>query len=251
MNFENLNILIEILELIFEPADWDKDELSKLELTLELLESEISDEITNNLFGKNFIEKEDVIKFYLEKIADVNYRIFSADFDDTDDDGYNEINKNVLEKIKETYQFIINFICTTAIRNNIDLIKLSEINIYISYLDLSWYDDELKELNLEKGTNKLKLKSEFSSIDAYELFIYIIDNFNISYSDHNKFSCIYRMMIVDGYISKDFRPEHFKRLIISEYKNTDIDFSLTNENALSKKIIKHYQSLKSDYLNKK
>lgn len=247
MNFYNLNILIEISELIFEPEDWGMDELSKLDLTLDTLENKTSEEISNNLFGKNFIEKEDIIKIYLEKIADINYNIFLVNFDDADGD---IINKIILEKIKETYQFIINFICTTAIRNNIDIIKLIEINKYISYLDLRWYKSELKELNLEKGTNKLKLKSIFSSIEAYELFIYIVDNFNSSYSDHNKYSCIYRMMIYDGYISKDFRPEHFKRLIISEYKNIAIDFFLINENALSKKIIKHYQSLKSNYLSK-
>jgi len=247
MNFYNLNILIEILELIFEPEDLSMDELSKLDLTLNVLENKISEEISNNLFGKNFIEKEDLIKIYLEKIADVNYNIFIVNYDDADED---EVNKIILEKIKETYQFIINFICTTAIRNNIDIIKLSKVNNYISYLDLRLYTNEIKELNLEKGTNKLKLKSEFSSIEAYELFIYIIDNFNSSYSDHNKYSCIYRMMVYDGYISKDFRPEHFKRLIISEYKNIAIDFFLINENALSKKIIKHYQSLKSNYLSK-
>jgi hypothetical protein len=246
MNFEKLNILIDISGLAFEPKDWDESKLSKLDLLLDKLESEISEEIINNLFGKNFIEKEDVIKLYLEQIADVNYRILIVDFDDADED---EINKNVLEKIKASYQYVINFICTTSIRNDINIIKISQINNYIKYLDLTYYFDEIKELNLEKGTKKSKLKSEFTSIESYDLFIFIIDNFSKSYSAHYKFSCVYRMMQEDGFISNDFKPEHFKRLIISEY-NVSIKFFLLTKDKLSKKIIKHYQTLKSDFLNK-
>ena len=96
----------------------------------------------------------------------------------------------------------------------------------------------------------MRLKSEFSSIEAYELFIYVIEKFNSSYSDHNKFSCIYRIMIDEGYINKDLRPEHFKRLIMSEYKKITIKFSLLQKYELSKKIIKHYENLKSDFLKK-
>jgi hypothetical protein len=246
MNLEKLNILINLPELIFEPEHWDEGKLLKLDFSLDKLESEIFQEIMNNLFGKNFIEKDDIIKLYLEQIADVSYRILSLDFDDADED---EINKNVLEKIKASYQSVINFICTTSIRNDINIIKISQINKYISYLDLTYYFDELKELNLEKGTNKEKLKSEFSSTDSYELFIFIVDYFDKSYSDHNKFSCIYRMMIKDGFIDENLKPEHFRRLIISEHKAT-IEFFLLTIDTLSKKIIKHYHSLKSDYLNK-
>ena len=151
MNFEKLNFLIDITGLAFEPIDWDDGELSKLDLLLDKLESEISEEIINNLFGKNFIEKEDIIKFYLEQIADVNYKILICNFDEADED---EINKNVLEKIKALFQSVINFICFTSIRNDINIIKISHINRYINYLDITCYIDEIKELNLEKGTKK-------------------------------------------------------------------------------------------------
>ena len=57
-------------------------------------------------------------------------------------------------------------------------------------------------------------------------------------------------MIEDGFISNDFKPEHFKRLIISEYNNISIKFFLLTKDELSKKIIKHYQTLKSDFLQK-
>jgi len=254
MNYKNFDSLINLSGLIFEPIDWDEEEFSKFDDVICELENGFYEEMNQNLFGKNSLEKEDIIKLYFGNIADIYYEILSAKFDDDDiDDDYDvddvdEPNKIVMNKIKESYQSIIDTICIYSLKNEINLLKIVENNAYYCVLNIGYYYNKLKELQIEKGTKLTRLKSEFVNTDGYYLFKYLIDNFDKKTSNDNKFSCIYRMMVYDGFLSPTLKPEEYRNILSSEFKIT-LNFSINQKSNLSQKIINQYELIKSKYFD--
>lgn len=248
MNFKNLDTLIYYIEYIFDHHYWNETVHSNLGNELIELENKIEKEIISNLFGKNTIEKEDVIKTYINNIGEINFHVFLTKFDEVVDVDDPTEDRFIFDKLKESYQYIIDIIGHISIRENIDLIKIVDNNpITKGYLNIDIYRNDYNELVIQKGTKQNKFISEFTSKDAYNLFEYLIKNFDKKYSDHNKASCIYRMMINEGLLSNDLKAEKFRSYIKTDAYNTNSDFFLLTEDKLSKKIIKHYQLIKSKY----
>jgi hypothetical protein len=243
MNYTIFYKIINLWEIIFEPIDWDEEEFSKLEDFILECENHFQDEMSQNLFGKTSVEKEDILKIYFGNIAKIYYDILSVVFDD------DEPKNIVINKIKESFQFIIDIICDYSLENDINLIKIVEDNKYYCVLNIGYYYNKLKELQIEKGTKLTRLKSEFLHTDGYYLFEYLIDNFDKKTSNDNKFSCIYRMMVHDGFLSPTLKPEEYKNILSSEHFKITLKFSINQKGNLSQKIINQYELIKSKYFD--
>lgn len=244
LNFDTLEKSVDIIGVLFEPIDWNESELNNLNKYIRVLEESFNQEIQSNMFGKNLMEKNDIIRICINKIGEVFDNFIWINFDEDED-----INAIILNRIKRFFQFLIDIICTISSQNNINLIKIVDGNPTIAdKLDFSIYYSKNIELTLALKTNKSALELSFLTPEAPRLFDYLLSNFDTKFSDHNKFSCIYRLMIEDGFLECDLKSERFKFLLKSVYKINNINFFLKSRSELSLKIINHYNSLKNSFL---
>lgn len=248
MEIKELKNLINISGIPFEGIHWDDEEYRKFDVWISDIEFSTLDEIEKNLFGKTILEKTDVIRRYVSAIGEINYNILWVNFDDDDEKDIYAVNHLALEKVKYCYQFIIDGICTLSYQNNINLIKILEDNPTThGMLNIDVYNEKIKTSAIEKGSKLNLLKANILTAEGFDLFEYLLKNFDEKYTNHNKFSCLYILLSVDGHLNKDLRPEQFKSIIKASPFNIGIKFSLYNENELSSKIKKHYETLKNAF----
>jgi hypothetical protein len=242
MNENSLNHALFLAVEIFDGTIWTDQNLEILDWEIEDILNDILDELNENLIGQNLIYKEDVIRIYISTLAKIYDEILTIHV--SNDDELNNCNK-AINKVKNLYQKIIDTICGICIINSINLKKIVDLNHYsFSNIDISIYNEEIEnsKLNLNQLVKKTK-----SNIQAY--FTDLLNNFNIKFSNHNKFSCVYRLMLKDGFITDEFRPERLKSLLRRPPYGIKIDFYLKRESDLSKIIVKHYNDLKEIFFN--
>ena len=223
------------------------NEIALLQLNLEIEEIriKISEELDKNLFGQHELKKHDTIVHYLVPISKIKTEVLSiSDLSDLE-------NGNIaLKKINDLFQYIIDTICSICLQYTINLKKIVELNHYIENekLDFSIYYNEILNQNrqniIEQKTYSKKLIESFVDDIHLEFFEYLILNFDECFSDHNKYSCIYRLMITDNYLDSSLKAEMFKNILKNSRYKPKIEHSLFTEAQLSKKIIKHYNDLK-------
>lgn len=248
------NILGEVLQLSLDifHINWDETQLKILDWEIEDLKNEIFEEIEENLLGKHLILKEDYLVIYITYLSNLQDKILSVNLKDFD---FAENCDKAQEKIIHFYQEIVDFICHECITHGIDLKKIVDRNHYaLDNIDISIFENEFAESKLKSRLSTMDsekiLRDQFSNPEYYDLFNHLVNNFNKKYSDHNKYSCIYRLMIEDGFLSNDLKPERFKQILEKKPFEIKITFFLKTKNDLSKKIKMHYHELKNIFLKK-
>ena len=248
------NILDGVLQLSLDifNTNWDETQLKILDWEIQDLKKEIQEEIEENLIGKHLIFKEDYVKIYLTNLSNLHDKILSLNIKDFE---FAENCDKAQEKIIHFYQEIVDFICTECLTHGIDLKKIVDNNHYtFNNIDISIFENEIAESKLKSRLSTMDsekiLKDQFSNPEYYAFFNYLVNNFDKKYSDHNKYSCIYRLMIEDEFISNDLRPERFKQILEKKPFEIEITFFLKTKNDLSKKIKMHYYELKNIFLKK-
>lgn len=175
MNNQILDLIINIPVFLFLDIDWDDDSFNKLKENILYAESNINDELSSSLFGRSFIEKEDIIREYIVNIGHMYDQILNCSFEY--DKEYPIPNPIAINLVKDFYQTIIDLIGIVSINNSINLRKIIDSNyLTAGMLDISMYDNQVKSSTLEKGKLKNKLQSSFPNEDAFELFEYLIKN---------------------------------------------------------------------------
>lgn len=255
--------------------------ISKLDTSQLILRNDFDIELENNIFGLNLLEKEDLIRKYFTSLWEILDTVLSVNFeDDFDENDFDEndfdkddpnektlseqikkkqkINqltnliRNIrLEKSKDFFQDIVDIICYKSLQNSIDLIKIAKSNYLIfDKFNLKVYFDEINNSFLKNGTAESNFKLNFSKDIYFEFFIYLNDKFDDKISPHMKHSCIYRMMIQDGFLDNDLKPERYKRLIFKNEYSPEIKFSLNTKSSITKKPIEEYKKLKISFFEK-
>jgi hypothetical protein len=250
MESKALDKFINLIELPFAGIEWDDKQYQNLDLLISDIETSTLAEIENNLFGKTILVKSDIIRYYVNIISELYYEVLCVNFrdEDYDEDDIYAPNKLVLEKIKSCSQFIIDGICVFSHQNNVNLIKIIEGNpITHLFININLYHEKIRVGMIEKGTRLNLLKEMICTPEGLDLFYYLVKNFDTKYTEHNKFSCLYRKLTADGHLSEDLKPEQFKTILKSSQFNADIKFALLSENKLSGKILKHYNILKESF----
>ena len=289
MNFSTFNLILELPLIIFEENELIVKEfknsdrfiselrkqngipenkfqsksveefLLKFESEIKLLDSDFQTEIFENIFGLNLIEKQDLIRIYLTKIAFMFSEVLGINFDDdlnlctTNEERIvvqNNISlkKIIIIKLKDLFQSIVDYICCVSIENSIDLKRIVEENhITFSNLNLEFYNNGINASLIKKGTAEANFNLYFTKKTYFDFFLFLNNNFDKKTSAHHKFSCIYRMMIIDGFLDKDLKAERFKRLIIQNRFINEIKYSIVREIDLSKKTLQCYQKLKEEF----
>lgn len=244
-NFDTLEESVAIIEVMFEPIEWDESELKNLDMCIRVLEESFNQEIQSNIFGKTRLDKQDLIKIYINNIGEVLYNVIWVNYEDDE-----ELNLTVFDRIKDFYQFLIDILCRISYQNNINLPNIIDENPVISNkINLGVYYSINRENILNSKTKIKVLESYFLNSESKDLFNHLVENFDSSYSSHNKFSCIYRLMIEDGFMDSNLKSENFKMIIKSVLKIDDINFSIKSKKELSSKIIKHYNHLKNTFMS--
>lgn len=244
-----MNLALEITNL----DEWSNKLLQGQEIDIESIFEGIEVEIQSNLLGQNLIYKEDVIRTYITSISKINAEILELDYTDEFKNPHFEI---ALNNIKKLYQDVVDSICMTCVLETIDLIKIVNTNHYAySNIDISIYNDEVSNSKLNQikmvKTAQTSLKEYFDENEYFLLFEYLLKNFSTKFSDFNKISCIYRLMIEDKLMNKELRAERLKNLLYKQpYNVKEIKHSLMQKVALSDIITKHYYTLKDEFLSK-
>ena len=254
--------------------------ISKLENSILILIRDFEKEIDDNIFGLNLLEKEDLIRKYFTSIWEILDTVFIVNFEDDFDEndfGENDFDKdnpnektiieqskrkqkinqlinlirNIrLEKFKDFFQNVVDVICYKSLQNSIDLLKIAKNNYLIfNKFNLKVYLDEINNSFLKNGSAESNFKLFFSKEIYFDFFIFLNNNFNNKISSHTKYSCIYRNMIIDGLLTEDLKPEHYKRLIFANKYATKFIFSLHTMDEVSRKSMDEYNRLKNIFFN--
>ena len=262
MILDNLYNLMNLAVEITNSDEWSNKLLQGQEIEMEsIFEVDIESifeglkiEIQSNLIGQNLIYKEDVIRTYITSISKINAEILELDYANEFKKPHFEI---ALNNIKKLYQDVVDSICMTCVLESIDLKKIVNANHYTySNIDISIYNDEVGNSKLNQikmvKTAQTSLKEYFDENEHFLFFEYLLNNFSTKFSDFNKVSCIYRLMIEDKLMNKELRPERLKNLLYKQPYNLEkIEYSLKQKVDLSDIIVKHYYTLKDEFLSKK
>lgn len=267
MTIESLDIFTQLCLQSTNPDEWDDETLKFLDWDIEDLEIDFYNQLETELFGKSTDKKNDVINILLSEIIKLKLETLSIRYSDDEKEKYKFciLVQKKLKSLFDDFIIIINQICLI---NNINLENIVFNNYYAkNSVDISIYLDELKHLNpnsfkknsFEEKSNESKNDIKKSSIpvenlknyfykDYYDLFVYLANNFSPNFSNYTKFSCIYRLMIKDKFLSEELKAERFKSLISKPpHEIKDIKFSLNQIDKLSKKVAMEYEKIKNEF----
>lgn len=262
MILDNLYNLMNLALEITNSDEWSNELLKDQEIEIEpIFEVDIESifeglevEIQSNLIGQNLIYKEDVIRTYITSISKINAEILELDYANEFKKPHFEI---TLNNIKKLYQDVVDSICMTCVLESIDLKKIVNANHYTySNIDISIYNDEVDNSKLNQikmvKTAQTSLKEYFDENEHFLFFEYLLKNFSKNFSNHNKISCIYRLMKEDKLMNMELKSQRLKELLYKQpYNIEEIKYLLKQRVDLSKIIVEHYHTLKDQFLREK
>lgn len=233
------------ISLFEEDKIWDDNDYMGLQKDLSILLDNFLEEIEKNIFAKNLLEKESIIRECIALMGQIKNEILIVNYDDDFYCGFPDL--KAIKIVNEFYNDIIDRICSLSIKHSIDLDEIINNNHFaFNMFDISIYHNQVNNSILKKNTAEVALKVLFKNIESYNLFLYLLEKFDTT--PLNKISCIYRLMYKDGYIREDVRPERFKQLLNKKPHEIDIKYSLKSEDALGKKTIRKFYQLKDEFL---
>lgn len=243
MNHSAFSKIIEMPNLIFDNLDWTNADFDNLKQDLNIVENYFRDEISNNLFGSSQLFKNDLIKHYFHSISEIYLNYLFVNFDE------DEINSIKLLKIfKDYFQEIIDIVCFECIKYNIDAISIANENLISnSILNLHVFEEAKWNSFLDSSKGETKLKTSFTSIEAFDFFNHLNKEFYKGKSNLTKYSCIYVKMQSDKFIDADLKPDEFKKLIGKSPYNIEINHYLKSLHSLPKKAKQDYENIKIDF----
>lgn len=245
-------ILKKIINLpisIHNEIEWGIDDFEELDEEIKFINDNFHDELEVNLLGQNHLIKNDIIRHYTVSISHIINNVF-VDYSEVESSFFKDEvifpNIEALKKIQECYINTIDIICFICINNSIDLNKIvNENHITNGVFITETFNDYIRKSSLEKDKLETNFKNFFIN-DGFVFYTYLNENFDKKYKEHNKYSCIYRLMCEDKFI-EDLRPEQFKRYVNRSLNEKEIKFSLKQRYDLSESIKKHYYELKTKY----
>lgn len=167
MQTVTLNTLIKFYIIVpfSEYKEWSEEDLEYFENFDDLYSIKFSDELSMNLFGKQQMEKCDVIKHY---IFETYTYLIIPDYKISITGKLTDKQIRLLKVVEGVSEMIIDIISYQCVKNGIDIKKLtSELNIPLKNLDFT-YDDFLKDdlkLHISHNENKIINKVKTFSLN--------------------------------------------------------------------------------------
>lgn len=245
MNHNAFSLIMRLPNLIYEDLSWNDDEFKLLENEIIKIENGFRSEISQNLFGSTTPYKIDLIKNYFHSIAGIYHNYLAVVFDSE------EINSiKLVDTFKIFIQNIIDVICLECIKYNIDASSIVDENdLSRGILNLEIFYEAKRNIIVESSMAETKLKSSFTSTEAFEFFKHLNSVFYNKKSDLSKYSCIYVMMTKDKFLDNDLKPDDFKKLIGKTPFNIKISHYLKSLHSLPAKAIRAYEEEKIKFFN--
>jgi hypothetical protein len=211
MKYIQLNKLINFIHFLEDEDDWEEYNISGYDI-LESHSLNFQNEIKNNIFGKNNLEKNDIISEY---VFDIYNNILILESFITE----NPINNSkefYCKFLSETYENSINSIIYICLRNGIDFTHIVlNLKLKMSLFNLDSYNEaKIFLLNSDNNNNNNNIDESklfiFKNPKAYQMFIHFYEIYKLNKTYLSDISFIYRIMYEEKLIKEFCRPEIFR-----------------------------------------
>lgn len=248
MNTKILDKLLNLIYLFEEESEWENYNVSRFDF-FESYHKDLYDELNQNLFGKSYYCKEDVIKHYLLN----SYLTFKTLESIRNDNELYENNITTHNFIKNEFEGVIKIIINNCFSFGIDFSEIAQnLKIPIKTIDMGYFESQkiLFDYSDSDSISENKLYI-FKDSKSYELFLYHYTINENKKTYRAEISYLYRIMYEEGLIQNFCRPEIFRNwLVDNNFKNTNSPLNTFYSPKSNKKYHFYNESKNRFFLNK-